>query len=84
MKTDKIRNALGTFGFTNDVSGATAELKALEESHAEMAAALSRFVMNQGRTQGHTYACDNGSDDDAKCTGRCRTARAALRKAGLL
>lgn len=44
MKTDAIRSALGSLGFTHDVSEAMAELNALEESHAEMVRALMEVL----------------------------------------
>lgn len=73
METDAIKAALGTLGFTHDVSGAVAELKALEESHADMARALLAFVEN-AKTSDLRFTAGSELDD----------ARAALRKAGVL
>jgi hypothetical protein len=72
MKTNTIRDALGTLGFTHDVSEPMAQLKALEESHAEMARALMAFV----------DAADNGLPSDLPRLDH--GAREALRKAGVL
>lgn len=74
MKTDAIRSALGSLGFTHDVSEAMAELNALEESHAEMVRALRAFVKAAPAIEVSNFGGEELLD----------AAREALRKAGAL
>lgn len=77
MKTDAIKAALGTLGFTHDVSGAMAELKALEEAHAAVVKELHHLVRVMA------YLEDSGGLN-VPGLATLNGARAALRKAGVL
>lgn len=48
MKTDAIRSALGSLGFTHDVSEAMAELNALSEVQKALVRACAAVVYRQG------------------------------------
>ena len=77
MKTDAIRSALGSLGFTHDVSEAMAELAALEESHAYLAKELRHLVRLL-----EPLERDGGLNVPGLAT--LNGARAALKKAGAL